>query len=382
MRLPRRTLTALAGAAVAVALLPAADSAADTTWLCLPGQVPNPCKETNATTHISSSGVATVDNPPFAKRPKVDCFFVYPTVSGQSGANADLSIDPELIAIARYQAARFSEVCRVYAPVYRQLTVGSIFAPPDDPAAAARVAYGDVRAAWKEYLRSYNRGRGVVLIGHSQGAGMLQVLARKQIDARPGIRERLVSALLLGGNVTVADGSDVGGSFRHIPACRAPSQLGCVVAYSTYGAPPPDNARFGKSANRFAAVFGIPQGANLEVLCNNPAALAGGPAPLSTLSRTESFPGFLGVGLLIMYAAMPPTAPTPWIEPQDHFAGECIESNGANVLMLTPIAGARVPLPSPTPDWGLHLTDVNIALGDLVTLVRGQAAEYVKRTRR
>ncbi len=381
MSVGRRTLAALVGAAASVALLPAADAAADTTWLCRPGQAPNPCKETNATTHISSGGVATVDNPPFAKRPKVDCFFVYPTVSGQSGANADLSIDPEQIAIARYQAARFSEVCRVYAPVYRQLTVGSIFAPPDDPPAAARLAYGDVRTAWKEYLREYNRGRGVVLIGHSQGTGMLQVLARKQIDARPRIRERLVSAILLGGNVTVEEGADAGGSFRHIPACRAPAQLGCVVAYSTYGMPPPDNARFGKSSNRFAEVFGIPHGHNLEVLCNSPAALAGGPAPLSTLSRTESFPGFLGVGLLIMYAAMPPTAPTPWIEPQDHFMGECVESNGANVLMLTPIAGARTPLPSPTPDWGLHLADVNIALGDLVGLVRGQATAYVKRAR-
>jgi hypothetical protein len=38
-----------------------------------------------------------------------------------------------------------------------------------------------------------------------------------------------------------------------------------------------------------------------------------------------------------------------------------------------------VPRPSPTPEWGLHLVDANIALGDLVSVVRRQIRAYADR---
>ena len=47
---------------------------------------------------------------------------------------------------------------------------------------AAAIAYGDVRDAWRDYLAHDNHGRGVVLIGHSQGAGMLTQLVKREID--------------------------------------------------------------------------------------------------------------------------------------------------------------------------------------------------------
>ena len=56
----------------------------------------------------------------------VDCFYVYPTVSGQQTRLATRRVDPELRSIALYQAARLSQVCRVYAPVYRQATVPAL----------------------------------------------------------------------------------------------------------------------------------------------------------------------------------------------------------------------------------------------------------------
>ncbi len=69
------------------------------------------------------NGRTTVVDPKPAKNPPIDCFYVYPTVSGQPGPNADLTIDPEETAVAETQASRFSQVCRVYAPMYPQLTV-------------------------------------------------------------------------------------------------------------------------------------------------------------------------------------------------------------------------------------------------------------------
>ena len=46
---------------------------------------------------------------------------------------------------------------------------------------------------------------------------MLTQLIKQQIDTNPAVRKRLVSAILLGGNVTVPVGKDVGGSFQQVP---------------------------------------------------------------------------------------------------------------------------------------------------------------------
>jgi hypothetical protein len=311
----RAVVVAVAAAAVICALW-ADSAAARTVWLCKPRASPDPCRESLKTTIFTSSGASHVENPPNARRPKFDCFYVYPTVSEQPGPNADKTIDPQETAVAEAQAARYSRHCRVYAPVYRQLTLSSIGTAVT--AADVRLAYGDVRRAWLYYLRHFNHGRGVVLIGHSQGTFMLRALIRKLIDPRPRVRRRLISAILLGGNVTVKKGRKVGGDFRHVPGCVSRRQTGCVIAFSTFNQTPPDDALFGRPGSPFDAVLGLPAAPNLRVLCTNPAAPAGGPAPLETLLRTEPFPGTLGLALQILYGGPPRTAPTPWVQPQDH----------------------------------------------------------------
>ena len=57
---------------------------------------------------------------------------------------------------------------------------------------------------------------------------MLRKLIAEEIDPVPAIRRHLVSALLLGGNVTVKKGEDAGGDFKNIPACRAPRPTQCA----------------------------------------------------------------------------------------------------------------------------------------------------------
>jgi hypothetical protein len=94
--------------------------------------------------------------------------------------------------------------------------------------------YADVREAWRTYLRKYNHGRGVIFVSHSQGSFVLRTLIAEEVDGKPAMRRRIVSALLLGGNVTVKKGSDRGGDFKHVRACRSRDQLGCVIAFSTY----------------------------------------------------------------------------------------------------------------------------------------------------
>jgi hypothetical protein len=367
MRRVRLLVTAIVALAC-LAALPSAAGAAKTVWLCKPGKPNNPCGVSLGTTRLSPTGKRLgVDQVKRSKHPKFDCFYVYPTVSDQDTPTANFDIDPELRSIALYQAARYSSDCRVYAPVYRQVTLAGILgvAPPS-PAERTR-SYTDVRSAWRDYLEHYNRGRGVVIIGHSQGTFVLRDLLAKEIDPKPRARKRLISALLLGGNVLVKKGRDTGGDFKKIRACRSRAQVGCVVAFSTFNEQPPDNAFFGRTAEP-----------GKEVLCTNPAALGGGAAKITPIQPSEPFaPGTIIAGAMGVLGLPTPAVSTAWYASPDAYRARCSTAGGADVLLIDSLRGAPVFKPSPDPTWGLHLLDANIALGDLVGLVRAQAANWL-----
>jgi hypothetical protein len=375
-------LRAIAIATVAVVALAAALAAvpqtasAEVVWLCKPGAEPNPCRDSLDTTVQEQDGSSRVEHPPLPADPPVDCFYVYPTVSEQRSRNADKSKDPEVVAIAQHQASRFSERCRVFAPVYRQQTLGGL-ALGGSPE-ALQLAYGDVAEAWQEYMREHNGGRGFVLVGHSQGTRMLRQLVRREIDPRPELRKRLVSAMLLGGNVTVRRGQRAGGDFQSVPACADDRTTGCVIAWSTFNEDPPSNSRYGRIPDEDTSGLGFPGGPEYEVLCTNPASLtANERRPLHTLLRGEPFPGVLGALLVTMYGGPQPSAPTAFLRPAERYSGRCERRNGANVLMIEPIGGSRKLNPSPDATWGLHLVDGNIALGDLVATAGRQIDAYL-----
>src|SRR5262245_58505250 len=104
-------------AALALALLASSAIAAEPVWLCKPGILDNPCVRSLTTTSISPSGnTLLVRHKKPKKHPQIDCFYVYPTVSDQLGPNANLDVEPEERSIALYQAARYSQECRVFAP--------------------------------------------------------------------------------------------------------------------------------------------------------------------------------------------------------------------------------------------------------------------------
>jgi hypothetical protein len=347
--------------------------AAGTVWLCRPGLARNPCTASLTTTVVPASGKKTVVYSKPAANPTIDCFYVYPTVSEQQTPNANLTIDPEETAVAEAQASRFSQVCSVYAPMYPQLTLSAI-GGKGLSAQAEATAYGGVLSAWKDYLAHYNRGRGVVLIGHSQGAAMLIALIKSQIDPKPAVRRRLVSALLMGGNVSVPVGRGVGGDFQHVAACETSSSLHCVVAYSSFLDPPPPDSLFGRVGQGVSSLSGQKAQATLQVLCSNPQSLTGA-RQLSPYFPTAQFPGILGTE-----AHLPAAPSTPWVTYPGLYRATCMTSGGATWLQVTPVGPPGDPRPVVTqslgPTWGLHLVDVNIALGNLVSLVRDQAAAF------
>src|SRR5690606_40874403 len=104
--------------------------------------------------------------------------------------------EAEEISTVRNEAARLTATCRVFAPIYRQATLSAIGGGFRED--TREVAYGDVLDAFKEYVVNLSDGRGFVLIGHSQGAGMLSRLIAEEIDDEPLLRDRLVAAYIPG----------------------------------------------------------------------------------------------------------------------------------------------------------------------------------------
>ena len=133
--------------------------------------------------------------------------------------------------------------------MYRQLTLTQLLKGSNTiTAAMSNTGYSSALSGWRDYLKTYNKGRPFILIGHSQGSYTLRQLIATQIDPNPKLRKRLVSAILLGGNVLVKTGKTVGGDFKHIPGCRTASSISCVIAFSTFDAPVPAKSLFGRAS--------------------------------------------------------------------------------------------------------------------------------------
>ena len=363
----RKSVLAALVAATALCAVAVAPASAKTVWLCKPGQKNNPCEPSLSTTKVSPTGKKLkVERIKRDAHPKVDCFYVYPTVSDDKGPIADRSLDPEIRSIALYQTARYSQHCRVFAPAYRQVTLQGLLQPETVTPEMRAQGLADVRAAWREYLRKYNKGRGVLLVSHSQGSFVLRSMIPSEIDNKPSVRRRVIAAYLLGGNVLVKKGEDAGGDFKNVPACRSNDQLHCVVAFSTYNDTVPEGSRFGRSADP-----------KLEVLCTNPSNLRGGSGKLDAIEPSEPFAPGSTIGLLTQSIGFNlPKVSTAWIESDDSYRARCSNANGANVLQTAPLNGAPKLNALPDPGWGLHLADANLPLGNLVALFKREIKSY------
>lgn len=347
-------------------------------WLCRPGRE-DACTVNLDATVVAPDGSRTVEKFTPAANPKFDCFYVYPTVSTDQTPNSDLSIDQAERRVAMIQAARFRSVCRVYAPMYRQVTLKALQAVMAGQTSGADpvLGYRDVKAAFDDYMKHDNRGRGVVLIGHSQGARMLSQLLEREFDGKPDKMKPIISAMPIGFNLDVTAGQRTG-TLKSIPTCASATDTGCVVTYVSFRAdvPPPAKTRFARTA-----------APGMQVACTNPAALGGGSAPLDAYLPTGSL-----IGSAPSFAWSTGGAPvtTNFVKLPGLLSGACVVKDGASYFEATvnadpadartdTIPGDVMVGPQRLDDWGLHLIDMNLALGDLVKLAEVQAAAWAKK---
>lgn len=334
-------------------------------WICR-GDMDDVCDDAYPLARVTADGATTVDPSTPAVDPSIDCFYVYPTSSGDQSFNSDLSADSE-IGVTQVQVARFDQVCRMYAPTYRSVTVAGLFGSADgDFATGWNIAYDDVLDAWRSYLANDNHGRPVVIISHSQGSFHVTRLLREEIDPNPAERELVVSAIIAGTSFQVAKGKNVGGDTQHMPLCTANDQFGCIVTFQTFrdSVPPQSGALFGRP------------GADTDAACTNPAALAsGGPAVLSSAMANGAW--------VLTDPAAGAKITNQYVDVPGLITAECkVTADGYHYLAITVNAnpgdprGDQIPGDGAT-NWGLHSVDLNLTQGSLIQLVRAQSAAYL-----
>ena len=333
----------------ATTLAPRPDYNQDAAWLCRPGRQ-DACAGDLSTLVLDARGNRRVERFDPVSAPAIDCFYVYPTVSQDRTLYSDLEAGPEEARTVLGQAGRFRTRCRVFAPLYRQFTLAGLNYSMSGRGGAPNwiVPYADVRAAWRDYLARDNQGRGVVLIGHSQGAIVLGRLLAEEVDVHPEQRRKLVSAILAGH-------TGIAAPIGSIPLCRSASQTGCAVVFASYAA---DDA----SPRRF---FG--RVASGEAACVSPSALTGRPGAA--------------------YFGKAPDAPT---EDPPYLAGaagqvtaRCVTDEGGSVLRYSITPGAheaalrqRFTRAAVRPGWGLHTMDMPLSQGALLDLVEAQSRAW------
>ena len=326
-------------------------------WICRPDKLDDPCHGDLSTTVFNVDGTRTVEPHASTTDAPVDCFYIYPTVDLNliPGNHTDFS---DLSAIRKTtvaQVARFAEVCNVYAPLYRQATISTFWAAKDEQERFFDVAYSDLAGAFHEYLTHFDRGRPIVIIGHSQGAMMASRLLRDTFDQSDQLRPRLLVAMPIGYLVDVPDGGETGGTFDHLVPCTTPDQLGCVITY------------------RSAAAGHVPKGFR-DQLAPGHHALCVSPAASATLGESI-FPAHGELGVT-----------TPFGSVKGYYSGTCDSRRGGHDYFeiaeqpqpddkrprLVRLTGGVLEVC----DLGLHIYDFQFAQGDLIAAIKTKYAAW------
>lgn len=166
---------------------------------------------------------------------EVDVFFVYPTIyTKKQNPNhpwfADVNDEKLNKKIAgstiKYQSSVFNSSGKVYAPLYRQAHIGVYYGDLMLKVETLEFAYRDVRKAFRYYLENWNNGRPIIIASHSQGTTHAVKLLKEFFEGKE-LMDKLVAAYVVGMPLSKA-------TFKEIPICEDPGQVGCWMTWNTY----------------------------------------------------------------------------------------------------------------------------------------------------
>ncbi len=171
------------------------------------------------------------------KDAEIDVFFLYPTIytgskKYQTNWNAPIDYAPFNKAVddapIKFQASIFNNTGKIYAPRYRQAHIKCYYLQndPESCKKAFDLAYEDVKNAFEYYLKNYNRGRPIMIVGHSQGTTHGMRLVKEFFDGTP-LQKQLVAAYLVGIPIPK-------NYFKSINLCENADEIGCFCAWRTW----------------------------------------------------------------------------------------------------------------------------------------------------
>jgi hypothetical protein len=236
-------------------------------WLARPDLADNPAHWRPTSVARDRQGAAAI-------------FYLHPTSylgrDRWNGPLDDAASNGRLRLFAQSQASAFDDAGDVWAPLYRQATIGAFLTGADPRAQAALdFAYGDVVRAFDAFLAAQPADRPIVLAGHSQGSLHLLRLLRERVKGRP-VARRIAAIYPIGWPISlVADLPALG-----FPACATPTQTGCIASWQTF-AEPAEPKLLHTYFDATVGPTGAPRGGT-AMLCVNPiTGTQGGAAPAS-----------------------------------------------------------------------------------------------------
>ncbi len=216
--------------------------------------------------------------------PTFAVFFVHPTsyipvaLGAETDWNAalgDRTSDLRARLFLKGMASAFNRADEIWAPRYRQAVAGAFLTDKPEADRAIAMAYRDVAQAFEFFLASVDKDKPIVLAGHSQGSTHILRLLQDRVAGTP-LEERIAAVYAPGWPISVEHDLPA----LPVPACAAPDQAGCLLAWSTFA----DDGDPELIMERYQATPGFdgePRGTE-PILCVNPLTGAvGGEAPAS-----------------------------------------------------------------------------------------------------
>jgi len=197
-----------------------------------------------------------------------DLFYIHPTTLISDAWNQP-GPDPAADAWSwqsaiQPQAGLCSAFTRAFIPRYRQATSRAYREPGHAADAAYDLAYTDIEAAFRHYLRHHHDGRPFILFGHSQGALHAARLLADIIEPET-LLPKLAAAYAIGIGISK---NLFGRRFRQAQPCTNPDQTGCVISWNSFATGADLTQFLQKTAARDAAWLGdAPPG---PPICINP----------------------------------------------------------------------------------------------------------------
>jgi len=190
-------------------------------------------KEDHTTAYIDYSIGTNWASLPISIEKDVDVFYAYPTIYFDSEpSNMDINDEQnrkDVIDKMNSQMALYTPYANIFTPYYRQMyRDGFNDLPTEEATALLNLAYEDIASAFKYYMNNYNNDRPFILMGHSQGAGIMIDLLRKEFD-NDLYSNKMIAAYTTGVSIMPQDTID----YPWIRIAKSATDIGAVIVYNT-----------------------------------------------------------------------------------------------------------------------------------------------------